>query len=145
MAAVFGDAAVMQFVGDGNPLDRAAISTLLEKIFTIYRTDPQFHVWAVEEHGAYAGHAELKRRKDRTEYELIYFLRAGVWGRGLGGRVVDALLERARGLHLPFVIATVCPQNAASLAILRRRGFQPDPDLTRELGADAFRLNLGAS
>lgn len=142
MFELFGDPVVMRYVGSGEPLDRAGAAALLEKILEIYRTDPAFHVWAVDEDGEYAGHAELKRRRGRSEYELIYFLRTSVWGRGLGSRVVDRLLEEARALRLPFVIATVDAENAASIAILRRRSFVPDARLSDELDAAAYRLDL---
>ncbi|MBV9270464.1 MAG: GNAT family N-acetyltransferase, partial [Candidatus Eremiobacteraeota bacterium] len=78
----------------------------------------------------------------RAEYELVYFLAREVWGHGLGGRVVDRLLEEARAFELPFVIATVDERNAASLAILRRRLFVFDEWLTKELDAPAYRLDL---
>lgn len=142
MLDVFADPLVMRYAGDGDALDRPGIASLLQKILDIYRSDPEFHVWAVEEEGGYAGHAELKRRRGRSEYELVYFLRASLWGRGLGGRVVDRLLHEARALELQSVIATVDPRNAASIAILRRRGFIPDARLTAELNAQAFRLSL---
>ena len=142
MFGLFADPLVMRYVGNGEALDGAGVASLLEKILDIYRTDPQFHVWAIEDDGGYVGHAELKRRRGRSEYELIYFLRAAAWGRGLGSRVVDRLLEEARALQLPFVVATVDPRNGASIAILERRGFTPDAQLSEELGAQAYRLEL---
>lgn len=120
-------------------LDAVEASALLEKVLRIYETDPTFFVWAVNEDGEYAGHAELKRRKGRTEYELVYVLQKKRWGRGLGSCVVDLLLEQARKRDISFVIATVNPQNVASLAILKKRGFFADDGLTRELGCAAYR------
>ena len=119
-----------------------AASAMLDKIQKKYRTDPSFHIWAIEEAGRYAGHAELKRRTGRVEYELVYMLRKDSWGRSLGGRVVDALIAEAKDRDIPFVIATVHPENAASIAILRRRGFALDEALTRELDVTAYRREL---
>ena len=93
----------------------------------MYRTDPAFHIWAVEENG---------------EYELIYIIERTRWGRGLGGIVADLILERARAMGAPFVIATVYEANAPSLAILRRRGFIHDPKLSKELDTSALKLPL---
>lgn len=140
---LFGDPQTMRYVGDGVALDLEAASELFEKAFDAYRNDPEFFIWAICENGEYAGHAELKRRKGRSEYELIYVLQRSRWGRSLGGEVVDRLLDEARKRGLSFVVATVDDENAASLAILRRRGFVPDPQLAAELECPAYRLDLG--
>jgi RimJ/RimL family protein N-acetyltransferase len=136
------DPETMRFVGDGEPQSFEGKPHLLDRIFEKYRTDPRFHVWAVEEDGEYAGHAELKCREGRDEFELIYILERKRWGRGLGGIVADLILDEARLYKLPFVIATVYEANLASIAILRRRGFVPDAELSRELDTYALRLQL---
>jgi RimJ/RimL family protein N-acetyltransferase len=141
-AALFGDAAVMRYVGDGVPLNEAGAQRLFERVFELYATDPAFHVWAIDDAGGYAGHAELKRRTGRSEYELIYFLARDRWGRGLGGEVVDALLAFAQEQRLPFVIATVDDANVASRRILERRGFVRDPALSESLAGPAYRRDL---
>jgi len=132
----------MRYVGNGKPMEPSAAFGMLDKIFNTYSTDPSFFIWAVQENGEYAGHAELKRRPGRSEYELIYFLQRSRWGRSLGGSVVDLLIREARARSIPFVVATVAPENAASIAILRRRGFEEDPNLSTELGSTAYRLLL---
>jgi RimJ/RimL family protein N-acetyltransferase len=143
-AALLGDPEVMRYADGGAPLAPGAASELFDKAFVLYATDPSFHIWAVDEDGAYAGHAELKRRAGRGEYELIYFLQRARWGRGLGGRVVDAILAVARAERLPFVIATVDAANAASLRLLERRGFRHDPALSATFACPALRLELEA-
>lgn len=141
-AALFGDPEVMRYVGDGRPLEPGGSAQLLAKVLDIYRSDPSFFVWAIEEGGEYAGHAELKRRKGREEYELIYLVERKRWGRSLGGEVVDTLLNEARKRRIPFVIATVEPENSASVAILTRRGFEFDEDLSAQFDCPAYRLQL---
>jgi RimJ/RimL family protein N-acetyltransferase len=136
------DPETMRFVGDGQPMLFNDTPHLVDRIFEKYRTDPTFHVWAVEENGEYAGHAELKRRAGRSEYELIYILERSRWGRGLGGMVADLILKEARAIGVPFVIATVYEVNAPSIAILRRRGFVPDERLSKELDTYALKLTL---
>lgn len=142
LKTLFSDPQVVRYVGDGRTLDDSGAATLFEKIQQKYETDPAFFVWAVEENGEYAGHAELKRRTGRSEYELIYILQRSRWGRSLGGRVADLLLQEARKQAIPFVIATVHPDNAASIAILKRRGFRVDSTLSRDLGCNAYRLTI---
>lgn len=142
LGALFSDPQVMRYVGDGRPMEREAAAAGIDKILSIYETDPAFFLWVVQENGEYAGHAELKRRKGRSEYELIYVLHKSRWGRGIGSSVVDLLLDEARLRAIPFVIATVAPENAASIAILRRRGFVDDAELSAQLDCQAYRLQL---
>ena len=137
---LFADPETMRFVGDGRPLLGGA--HMIDRIFGVYRTDPAFYVWAIEENGEYAGHAELKRREGRSEYELIYILERKRWGRGLGGTVADLILHEARTRDLPFIIATVYEANAPSIAILRRRGFERDEHISKELDTYALKKTL---
>lgn len=139
---LFSDPEVMKFVGDGRPIGAHEEPHVIDRIFAKYRTDPSFYIWAIEEGGEYAGHAELKRRGGRTEYELIYILQRRRWGRGLGKAVVDLLLADARSKHIPFVIATVNAENHASTAILRSRDFTRDDDISAELEVPAYKLAL---
>ena len=139
---LFTDAEVVRYVGEGVPLEPAAANQLMDKILDIYESDPSFFVWAVQEGDEYAGHAELKRRRGRTEYEIVYLVQRVRWGRSLGGKIVDLLIEEGRRRSIPFVIATVYPENLASIAILTRRGFERDVELSKELDCHAYRLNL---
>lgn len=142
--ALFTDSEVMRYVGDGRALDVAAAEVLFAKIFEKYEHDRSFLVWAVEEDGRYAAHAELKRRSGRDEYEIVYILQRARWGRALGGEIADLLVSQARERGLAFIIATVDPENAASVAILRKRGFSHDARLSGSLGCCAYRLDLGS-
>ena len=142
LAALLADPEVMRYVGEGVPLPHDETHALMERLFKRYETDPASGFWAIEENGEYAGHAELKTRPDRSEFELIYFLQRDRWGRGLGSRVVDLLLDEARRRAMPFVIATVHENNAASLAILTRRGFERDEALSAIYECTALRLDL---
>ena len=142
LSELFADARVVRYVGDGKPMDAPSATALMEKILRLSESDPSFWVWAVYEGEQYAGHAELKRRSGRSEYELIYILQQKRWGRSLGGSVVDLLISEARTRSIPFVIATVAPENVASIAILKRRGFVNDDGLSRQLDCPAYRLSL---
>src|SRR5450755_1576665 len=139
---LFADREVMRYVGDGTAFASDSAKKLFARAFEIYRTDPSFFIGAIEVAGEYAGHAELKRRAGRSDYELIYILQRHRWGRGLGGRVADLLLKEARVRRIPYVIATVDPDNGASIAILERRGFLFDDKLTADLNCQAYRLTF---
>jgi hypothetical protein len=52
------------------------------------------------------------------------------------------ILEQARALDLPFVAATIYEADTRSLAILQRRGFVRDEDLSRELDTYALKVTL---
>jgi RimJ/RimL family protein N-acetyltransferase len=145
LIALLGDPDVMRFVGDGAPIEETEAGRLFDGMAEIHAIDPAFFIWAVEDEGGYAGHAELKRRRGRAEYELVYYVARDRWGRGIGGIVADALLAAAREKRLPFVIATVYDGNAASRRIVARRGFLPDARLSEELGAPTYRLDLEES
>ncbi len=123
----------MRYVGDEVPLDEAEARRLFALVFEIVATDPAFHIWAIEVDGAYAGHAELKRRRGKEDHELIYYLAKPYWGRGHGKRVAAEIV--AFGLEacgLPHVIATVHEANAASRHIVESLGFHEDARISRE-------------
>ena len=86
---LFNDPEVVRFVGDGQPVAIDEKPTLFDRTIQKYQTDPTFCIWAIEESDQYIGHAELKRRSGRTEYELIYMLQRQCWGRGIGTEIVD--------------------------------------------------------
>ena len=141
-SALLGDPEVMRYVGDCVPLAPEAARAVFDKAFVLYATDPSFRIWAVDEEGAYAGHAELKRRPGRAEYELIYFCRASAGGAAWAGASSTRSSRSTRAERLPFVIATVDAENAASLRLLERRGFRSDAGLSAEFGCPALRLDL---
>ena len=143
LAALLGDERVMRYIGDGKPFDAERASRALDdEVFAKLKSDPSSYIRTIRVGEEYAGHAELFRRPGRSEYELLYLLLPKFWGRGVGSRLVDLLLDRARSRNLPFVIATVHPENVASLAILTRRGFYADDCLTAALELPTFRLDL---
>jgi RimJ/RimL family protein N-acetyltransferase len=131
--ALLGDPNVMRYVGDGVPLDTAQAAQLFGRMFEVVASDPTFHVWAIEIDGAYAGHAELKRRRGKPDHELIYYLAKPYWGRGYGKRVAAEIV--AFGLEtcgMPHVIATVDEANVASRHILESLGFREDARIRRD-------------
>lgn len=143
LAALLVDARVMRYIGDGKALDPArAARAIDDEVFAKYDGGSSFYIQAVCVGEQYAGHAELFRRPGSSEYELLYLLLPQFWRRGIGGRVVDLLLDEARLRGLPFVIATVNPENTASVAILARRGFSTDARLTMDLKLPTYRRDL---
>lgn len=151
--ALLGDPAAMRYVGEGVPYSEADATALFARGLEIAANDPAFHIWAVEIDGAYAGHAELKRRRGKQDYELIYYLAKPYWGRGYGRRLAAELVAfgfETRGLS--HVIATVHEEHAVSRRILESLGFREDERIGREydplgylLDADTYRSSRTAS
>jgi RimJ/RimL family protein N-acetyltransferase len=82
---------------------------------------------------------------DRGEVEIGYAVSADARGRGIGGWTVEAFLAWLAGVGVRSVIASVRPDNEASLAILRRRGFvEYGSQIDDEDGLELlFRVTLG--
>jgi L-amino acid N-acyltransferase len=58
-----------------------------------------------------------------TREDTIY-LDPGYRGRGIGRRLLTALLDEARALHIRLVVASITWDNAASIALHRNLGFE---------------------
>ncbi|BCI53357.1 phosphinothricin N-acetyltransferase [Mycolicibacterium litorale] len=90
----------------------------------------------VERDGGVAGYAYCSPWKPRPAYrhtvENSIYLAPEAIGLGLGGRLLDVLLERCVAAGLREVIAVVVDADAAgSLALHRKRGFSDAGRLTR--------------
>ena len=143
--ALLCDADVMRYVGDGSPLDASAAADLVERGRDVVASDPAFHVWAVEIGGAYAGHAELKRRRGKPDHELVYYLAKPYWGRGYGRQLASELVRLAFETYdLTLVIATVMAANTASRRIVEALGFHEDERIGREYGPIGYLLTAAA-
>jgi len=94
-------------------------------------------VLVAEMDGAVAGFAYLSLYRPKTGYrytrEDTIYLDEAYRGLGIGNALLGALLERARGLDLRCIVAVITSDNAASLALHRRHGFQ-DAGTVRQVG-----------
>ncbi|MGW3492186.1 GNAT family N-acetyltransferase [Streptomyces sp. NPDC001020] len=132
--ALFQDARVSQWMGNG-PSSEADDRALFERIFTKVYARDLFDVWAVRRDGHLIGHAEIKRTADVGGHEIVYALSPAVWGAGLGTELAEGIVAYGFGtLGLTEVHATVDAQNAASLALLAKIGFEYVRDTTEDDG-----------
>jgi len=127
--ALFTDAVVMRHV-DRGALDEEGADKLFWRVFTHVYDARAFDVWAVFEKqgGAYAGHAELKPRRDERarpgDVEIVYVLGRAQWGRGLATELARSIVAHARSASPGArVCATVAPENAASVRVLEKIGM----------------------
>jgi RimJ/RimL family protein N-acetyltransferase len=135
---LFSEPSVTRWMG----MPSVDVRTLFRRGFTEeYRIT--WDIWAVREAGSYVGHAELKSSPDpRVDgHELVYALLPRAWGHGLGTELASAVTAHGLGtLALPEVHATVDPDNAVSLALLRGLGYIDVRDLIDEDGGAVSRL-----
>ena len=78
------------------------------------------------------GRAGLQMREGFDQPELGFVIGKKWQGLGLAREVCSAILEYARELGIPEVIAFAWPENEASAGLLRRLGFQEDGEAVLE-------------
>ena len=123
--SICGDRRVMRFVGDGLVLTRRRCAEWIDKSLIDY-TAVGHGAWALAVAGeaALAGYGGIVSARRRADPEIIYALRPGLWGRGLASELVPALLNHGfSSCRLPRLIATVRPENHASLRVVEKAGM----------------------
>jgi phosphinothricin acetyltransferase len=89
--------------------------------------DERHPVLVVEQDGIVAGWGSLSRFGDRAAWdhtvEISVYLAATHQGRGLGPAMTTALVDAARELGHHVVVARICSENVASVAMTERAGF----------------------
>lgn len=106
--------------------------------------DPARHgAWAVERDGPFAGYVLVVPYKSRSGYrdtaEVTVYLAPGHTGRGLGRAALDHVDAHARAAGLHVLVAGVCTENAASVALFERHGYDRCAHF-REVGSKFGRL-----
>ena len=128
LLALYGDPAVMQFMG-------APPGSLEEEIANIAAHRSQYYhargygLWGVTPRGSddLIGRCGLLDvpLEGRTELELSYLLAPAYWGQGLATEAARAVLEFAAGrLGLGRVVAFIHPDNVRSRRVAQRLGMQ---------------------
>lgn len=94
-------------------------------------------VVVAEEDGAVVGWAALSPWSDRCAYstsvELSVYVAPTHCRRGIGRALAEHLLALAPSLGVHAILARICTENAASLALVERLGFEPC-GVQREVG-----------
>lgn len=127
----------------GGPGAAARAAADAERLVTAWAALPPGGApWAVEEKGGgrLLGHLGLRPLPELGgETELLYMLDSGAWGRGLATEGGAAALGAAFGpLGLRRVIALARPENAASVAVMRKLGMRFEGGM-RVFGVQAVR------
>jgi len=100
-------------------------------------TAPQHPVLVAERGGRVVGWASLSSYSSRCAYvatvEASAYIDEDETGRGLGSALSGALLEAGRAGGVHAVLARICTENTASLAMSRKLGFF-EVGIMREVG-----------
>lgn len=101
------------------------------------RRNPEHPVIVAEDDGAVVGWAALSPWSDRCAYrtsvELSVYVTPGHHRRGIGRTLAEHLLALAPSLGAHAVLARICTENEASIALVERLGFEPC-GVQREVG-----------
>lgn len=141
---LYGDPAVMHYLGDGRPLD---LSVTQEKLTAILYRDVHLGIpmWAAlrKDDGAFVGRCGFSPWGDAGEIELAYTFVPGAWGQGFATEAAKACLEFLFSAgRWSSVIARTRPANDRSQRVLAKLGFLLECEGEDPGGAALFfRLN----
>ena len=126
--AITGDAELMRYMGDGQPLSRELTARWVEVSINNYATKGYGCSAVIDKRdGAFIGFCGLVRSEHAEppdDAELIYALRKTYWGQGLATEVAKAMLVYGKqSCGLKRIIATIDPENAASIQVANKIGF----------------------
>ena len=123
--AICAEKRVMRYVGDGMILSRQRCAGWIDESLVDYaRHGHGAWALAVEGKPGLAGYCGIVSARRRADPEIIYALRPGLWGRGLASELVPALLHHGfNNCRLARLIATVRPENQASLRVVEKAGM----------------------
>jgi len=117
---------VRRFLFDGAALSGVEVAETIEESIGDFAARG-FGVWLIELGSAAGliGTAGL-RPLGSSGLEIFYSLAPGAWGHGYATEAARAVVEYGLGpLGLPEVLAEVDEGNAASVAVVKRRGMTP--------------------
>lgn len=122
---ICGDRRTMRYVGDGMVLTQARCAEWIGESRVDYATRgygaSAVYVQGEPEMAGYCGIVAARRRADP---ELIYALRPQWWRQGLASELVPALLQFGFvNCGLPRLVATIRPENRASLRVVEKAGM----------------------
>jgi RimJ/RimL family protein N-acetyltransferase len=122
---ICGDRRTMRYVGDGMVLTPARCAGWISESLIDYDARG-YGASAVYLQGdpVMAGYCGIVTARRRADPEIIYALRPQWWRQGLASELVPALLQFGFvTCGLPRLIATIRPENHASLRVVEKAGM----------------------
>jgi [ribosomal protein S5]-alanine N-acetyltransferase len=124
---IYGDAAVMRFLGPPEPDVEHQRETLARMIERDRRWANGLGFWAVTERqtGAIVGGVTLKPLEEvGPEIEVGWHLQRNAWGHGYATEAARGALRHGfESLKLPRIVAVIRPRNSRSRRVARRLGM----------------------
>jgi ribosomal-protein-alanine N-acetyltransferase len=123
--AVIGDPSLYAFIDEKEPESETALRERLAMLEERRSRDgrDQWLNWVVRAGDTLVGYVQATLTPD-TGAEIAYVLGREHWRRGYGSAAVRLMLDELAGHYgARRAIATLDPENAASLALLRKLGF----------------------
>ncbi len=139
-----GKPSVARFLPGGEAGARDAATKLRRVWGADAWTPPGFAPWAAIEKASQRliGHLGLRYLPEIKETELLYMIDEPWWGMGLATEGGHAAVSFARDqLGLAALVAFAVPENAGSIAVMRKLGFRYDGQQSI-FGLDAVRYVL---
>jgi RimJ/RimL family protein N-acetyltransferase len=123
LAALYGDAEVMRFLGNGNPRDREQTKERLDRMLGHWR-EHGFGIWALSDKGGgFVGRCGVAYQH-HPDAELAYILARTYWGKGLATEAARAALKYAfEVVGVARVVAFARVENVASRRVLEKVGM----------------------
>ena len=122
--ALYSDPQAVRWVGDGPRSTPEACRTWMDVTARNY-AQRGYGMFALEarDSGRLVGFCGLVHPGGQPEPEIKYAFLPAVWGQGLAGEAVPALLAYGARVHgLQRIVATVAPENVVSQKVLTRAG-----------------------
>ena len=95
-----------------------------ERFFKSLPGRRDYRIWGVEADGRPIGAAGIKHISGKTGESWLYIGERVHWGRGLGGRILEACEAEARTLGLEQLTMTALATNERSVRAYRKIGFE---------------------
>lgn len=135
--AITGDPAVVRYVGDGQPLPREGNEKWIAVSQNNYRTKGYgASAIILKANGEFIGYGGIIHAAEHDlQPELIYGFKPAYWGQGLATEFGRAMIEYGFEQHkLPYIIATIDPENTASRHVAEKIGMTHDHTETYDDG-----------
>ncbi len=144
-ADLFDDAEVMRYVGTGEVRDRAWYAAFVPRQQELAASTGLclFSVLVGEEVAGFTGIQPWTPPWGPTGVlEVGWRLGRRFWGRGVATEAGRTVLDRARALGVPRVVAMVHADNAASLAVARKLGMTEEAALRSPSGTPVLQYGV---
>jgi [ribosomal protein S5]-alanine N-acetyltransferase len=124
--AICGDAELMRYMGNGEPLTREDTQRWIDVSVKNYQTRG-YGCFAVIEKasGAFIGYCGLVYAPNSTQVEIIYALMKAYWAQGLATEVARGMLGYGFAQYgFDSIAASIDPANVVSIRIVQKLGMK---------------------